>query len=88
MKKTILFCVLLLVLFSNVSFSALEYEVEKSINDEKFIINGEVYEAKTYCFNIDDGDKVIFTEGSAYGACASAEFIVVKTGNKCEVWCE
>ena len=40
------------------------YEVEVSHNDELFIINGEKYEAKTYCFNIEVGDQVIFIDGS------------------------
>lgn len=70
------------------AFGATEYEIEKSINDETFIINGEVFKAKTYCFNVDEGDKVIFISGSASGACASATFINLKNGNKCEVWCE
>ena len=64
------------------------YPVEVSHNDELFIINGEKFEAKTYCFNVEEGDQVIFVEGSAYGACASAEFINLRTGAKCEVWCE
>jgi hypothetical protein len=25
------------------------YEIEAAVNDEKFIINGESFEAKTYC---------------------------------------
>lgn len=62
--------------------------IEKAINDETFIINGEVYKAKTYCFNTMDGDNVIFVEGSSFGACTSAKFVVVRTGDVCEVWCE
>lgn len=79
---------LLLFLASAQSNAASEYEIEKSINDETFIINGEVFKAKTYCFNVNDGDKVIFIDGSAYGACASAEFLNLRTKNTCEVWCE
>jgi hypothetical protein len=64
------------------------YYVEKAIKDETFIINGEIFKAKTYCFGILDGDEVMFTEGSPYGACASAEFVVLRTGRVCKCWCE
>lgn len=64
------------------------YEIEHSHNDELFIINGEKFEAKTYCFNMEEGDRVIFIEGSALGACASAILVNLRTNNKCEVWCE
>ena len=45
----------LLVVASTVS-AATEYEIEVSHDDELFIINGEKYEAKTYCFNMEEGD--------------------------------
>jgi aspartate 1-decarboxylase len=61
---------------------------EVSHNDELFIINGERYEAQTYCFNMEEGDKVIFLEGSAYGACATATLLNLRTKNECRVWCE
>lgn len=62
--------------------------VEAAANDETFVINGEVFKAKTYCFGVNRGDKVLFTSGSASGACVSAEFIVSRTGKSCSVWCE
>jgi hypothetical protein len=65
-----------------------EYEIEVSHNDELFIINGEKYEAKIYCFNMEEGDRVIFLEGSPYGTCSSAELLNLRTKEKCEVWCE
>jgi hypothetical protein len=64
------------------------YPVEVSHKDELFIINGEKFEAKTYCFNVEVGDRVMFIEGSALGACASATFVNLRTQEKCEVWCE
>lgn len=76
------------LLLSTSSHAATAYEVEASSNDEIFVINGEKYEAKTYCFNVDEGDKVIFLEGSPYGACASAKFLNLRTKKTCEVWCE
>lgn len=77
-----------LLLISTAVNAADEYEVEMSYNDELFIINGEKYEAKTYCFNVEEGDTVIFIEGSSYGACASAKFFNTRTKKVCEVWCE
>ena len=77
----------LLIVASTVS-AATEYEIEVSHNDEIFIINGEKYEAKTYCFNMEEGDRVIFLDGSPYGACASAKILNLRTKNVCEVWCE
>ena len=65
-----------------------EYEIEDSYNDELFVINGEKFEAQTYCFNMEVGDKVIFLEGSPYGACASAKLLNLRTKNVCKVWCE
>ncbi len=79
---------LLILMVSTNVFAKTTYEIEKAINDETFIINGEVFKAQTYCFNVNESDKVIFTEGSALGACASAEFVDLRTGNICKVWCE
>jgi hypothetical protein len=64
------------------------YPVEGSVNDETFIINGEVFKAKTYCFNVDKVDRVKFIEGSALGACASAKFLNTRSGDVCDVWGE
>ena len=51
------------------------YPIEVAHNDELFIINGEKYEAKTYCLGWEQGDRVIFLEGSAFGACVSAKLL-------------
>lgn len=64
------------------------YEVEVSHNDELFIINGEKFEAKTYCFNMNQGDRVIFLKGNPNGICSSAEILNLRTENVCRVWCE
>jgi hypothetical protein len=37
---------------------------------------------------MEEGDSVIFIEGSALGACASATLVNLRTNAKCEVWCE
>ncbi|MCB0486655.1 MAG: hypothetical protein KDC47_10705 [Flavobacteriaceae bacterium] len=73
---------------SSDSTSKPSHKIEVSYNDELFIINGEKFKAKTYCFNMKEGDAVIFIEGSALGSCASATLVNLRTKNKCEVWCE
>jgi hypothetical protein len=64
------------------------YEIMAAANDETFVINGQVFKAKTYCFGFDKGDRVLFVQGSASGACSSAEFVRVRDGKTCRVWCE
>lgn len=64
------------------------YAIEVSHNDELFIINGEKFEAKTYCFNMNEGDSVLFLEGSPFGACASAVLLNLRTRQRCDVWCD
>ena len=65
-----------------------KYTIEVAHNDETFIINGEKFEAQTYCFGWFEGDSVIFLEGSPYGACAAAELLNTRNGKTCKVWCE
>lgn len=64
------------------------YLIEMAYNDEKFIVNGEMFEAQTYCLGWSEGESVIFLDGSEYGACASAELYNVQRGEECSVWCE
>lgn len=64
------------------------YEIEVAHDDELFIINGEKFEAQTYCLGWEEGDEVIFLDGSPYGACASATLLNLRTREKCDVWCE
>ncbi len=64
------------------------YIIEASANDETFVINGEVFKAKTYCFRFEKGDQVRFLSGSASGACASATILNLRTGKTCKLWCE
>ena len=78
----------LCILASISIYAATEYEIEMAHNDEIFIINGEKFEAKTYCLGWDEGEDVIFLDGSAYGACASATLYNLYRKEKCEVWCE
>jgi hypothetical protein len=71
-----------------VSAQTRQYEIQVSHNDELFIINGEKFVAKTYCFNMQKGDKVIFISGRPSGACVSAELLNLRTDRVCRVWCE
>jgi hypothetical protein len=64
------------------------YTIQAAADDETFVIDGEVFKAQTYCFNVERGDRVKFLEGSPLGACASASFLDLRTSEVCEVWCE
>ncbi len=64
------------------------YPIEMAHNDEKFVINGELFEAKTYCLGWDVGESVIFLDGSEYGVCVSAELYNIDRSEECSVWCE
>lgn len=64
------------------------YEIEHSYNDELFIINGEKFEARTYCFGFEEGDRVLFLQGSPFGTCVSAEILNLRIRKICDVWCE
>ncbi len=64
------------------------YLIEVSHHDELFMINGERFRAKTHCFNMLEGDRVIFLEGNPYGSCTTAVLVNLRTGETCEVWCE
>ena len=79
---------ILLLMFSHISIAKTEYSIDVSHNDEIFIINSETYKAKTYCFNMRKGDKVIFLKGSPLGVCVSATLLNLRTGKQCRVWCE
>ncbi len=64
------------------------YVLQASANDETFVINNHVFKAKTYCFNMQKGDRVIFNSGNPSGSCATAELFNLRTGKTCRVWCE
>jgi len=73
---------------AHAAHAATVYEIEAAVNDEKFIINGNLYEAKTYCLGWAEGDQVIFVEGSPNGICVSAILFNVNRNESCRVWCE
>jgi ribosomal protein S17 len=76
------------IAFSTLVSAATSYVIEVSHNDELFIINGEKFKAKTYCFNMNEGDRVIFISGRPTGVCVSAELLNLRTQRVCRVWCE
>ncbi len=67
---------------------ASRYLLEVSANDDVFVINGERFQAQTYCFDMREGDPIVFLKGSPLGACASAELLNTRNGRSCKVWCE
>ena len=89
MKKIML--VFFGMLLSIDSWAYMRYEIEVAHNDEFFIINGEKFSAQTYCFasdGFDQGDYVVFLDGSPLGACATATIANPMTGETCDLWCE
>ena len=82
------FLTALLLFLPTTLYAADSYQIEVAHNDDFFIINGEKYEAKTYCLGWDEGDNVVFLEGSEYGACVSAKLYNLNKEETCEVWCE
>lgn len=73
------------------SWAYTQYEIQVAHNDEFFIINDEKFSAQTYCFasdGFDQGDYVVFLDGSPLGACATATIANPATGGICELWCE
>ena len=86
--RKVLFSVWVYLLLVSSVYAATYYIVETEHNNELYIINGEKYEAKTYCYGINEGDRVIFLEGSPLGACSSAVIYDLDTKEKCELWCE
>lgn len=87
MRKLILTAIAITI-FAKASYAINSYFIEIAHDDEFFVINGEKFSAKTYCMGWQEGDQVIFTEGSPFGACASAELFNLNREEKCEVWCE
>jgi hypothetical protein len=59
-------------------------------NDENFMIETllgrHLFNAKTYCFSVNEGDRVVFSESPE--VCVTNTFIDRTSGDKCEVWCE
>lgn len=64
------------------------YRIAAAHNDETFIINGEKFEAKTYCLSWEVGEQILFVDGNPNGVCVTATLVNVDRNETCEVWCE
>lgn len=85
MKATAL---LIASVMSTSAIAASTYEIEAINNmEDKLVINSEVFEAKTYCYGFEEGDKVIFIEGNANAVCVSADIFNTRNKNTCQLWC-
>ncbi len=59
----------------------------EAADDGLFVINGAIFEAKTYC-SVARGDEVLFIDGSASGVCVSASLLSLGSARVCRVWCK
>jgi hypothetical protein len=71
-------------------FTALHAEatmIETVEDIQYFVIDGQKFTAKTFCYEYYDGTYVTFSTGSSDGNCMEAKF---SDGSAlpCEVWCE
>ncbi|MCI0559206.1 MAG: hypothetical protein MN733_11985 [Nitrososphaera sp.] len=64
------------------------YMIEAAVNDEVFLINDQKFRAQTYCFNMNEGDQIMFLDGDPNGGCASATLFNLTTRTQCDAWCE
>ncbi len=83
--RTIIITLMLMVPASVYGLTA--YEIEAAGNDEKFVIDGDLYVAQSYCLGWDEGDRVIFIDGTP-GVCVTATLYNMDREEKCDVWCE
>ena len=84
----VLFATIAIMLITLNAYAIMAYYIQVAHDDEFFIINGEKFEAQTYCFGWDEGDRVIFLEGSELGACATAKIYNLDKKTACDFWCE
>ena len=86
--KTILALCAFTAPFCAAAVAATDYPIEAASNDEKFVINGNGYTAKTYCIGWEKGDLVSFSKGDPFGGCASAKLYNRRTKATCDVLCD
>lgn len=88
MKKLIIVAATLLA--SSTTFAGPRYTIQAVTDDEKLVINGDVYEPRGLrpISGFDEGDTVEFIEGTP-GLCTSAMLLSRSYGGKVmKVWCE
>lgn len=87
-KLFIIYFLLVSILFHYDALAEQEsYQIDYSHNDDKFLINDKMFEARGYCFDMEKGDEVIFVEGNPE-ICTTAGLYNKRTKKTCEVWCE
>lgn len=64
------------------------YEIQDIRSNHSFMINDKRFDSTSICPGYKVGDEVIFTEGSANGSCAIAEFSRPDRSNQCEALCK
>lgn len=55
-------------------------------DDEHFVVLNKVFEAKTYCFDWQQGDRIMFVDRNP-DACVDAVIYNQRIKETCEVWC-
>jgi hypothetical protein len=91
MKK--LFVLLVLLSLSGAAFASHTDEDEPTIVEGaaygvNFLINGVEFAAKTYCPDLQVGDKVVFLEGDPNGNCTEAMVVSERTSEACKMLCQ
>lgn len=61
--------------------------IEKSYDDEEFVIDGDEYKAFGYCFDIKKGDPVIFVVDEPGSLCITAQILNLRTMRGCSIFC-
>lgn len=84
MKKYLFF--ILAFLINHQAYAEMTWSIE-SVDDDKLIIAGELFTHQTICYDLRRNDRVVFIFGMPL-ACSYAEFINLRTGKKCKVYCE
>lgn len=61
--------------------------IEKSYDDEEFVIDGDEYKAFGYCFDMKKGDPVIFVVDEPGSLCITAQILNLRTMRGCSIFC-
>jgi len=64
------------------------YKIQAVGSGDKIVLNGEFFDPKLFCSRWSKGDRVIFLDGNALGACVSATLFNLDSLEACEVWCD
>ncbi|KPJ67501.1 MAG: hypothetical protein AMJ43_04410 [Coxiella sp. DG_40] len=82
------FLVLFVILFPVSIFSSTTYIIDAVTNDDKVVIDGNVYEAETILpISVNAGDEVIFVNGYK-DACATIEIVDLTANESFMAFCD